>query len=69
MSSQSMAIPVEGDMSLLSHLMAFPFSDFGKSVEVMSERIKEVTKLADATYPHSLSIKSTYKNKVNGPYG
>ncbi len=35
----------------------------------MSEKTKEVPQLADATYAHTLVIKSTHECKVHGPYG
>ena len=35
----------------------------------MSEKTKEVPQLADATYAHTLVIKSTHEYKVHGPYG
>ncbi len=35
----------------------------------MSEKTKEVPRLADATYAHTLVIKSTHEYKVHGPYG
>ncbi len=35
----------------------------------MSEKTKEVPQLADATYAHTLVIKSTHEYKVYGPYG
>ncbi len=35
----------------------------------MSEKTKEVPRLADATYAHTLVIKSTHESKVHGPYG
>ncbi len=33
----------------------------------MSEKTKEVPQLADATYAHTLVIKSTHEYKVDGP--
>ncbi len=35
----------------------------------MSEKTKEVPQLADATFAHTLVIKSTHEYKVHGPYG
>ncbi len=35
----------------------------------MWEKTKEVPQLADATYAHTLVIKSTHEYKVHGPYG
>ncbi len=35
----------------------------------MSEKAKEVPKLADPTYVHTLVIKSTHECMVHGPYG
>ena len=35
----------------------------------MSEKPREVPKLADATYAHNLVIESTHEYKVHGPYG
>ena len=35
----------------------------------MSERTKELGKLADTMYAHSLSIESMYEYKVHGTYG
>ena len=35
----------------------------------MSEKTKEVPKLADTTYAHTLDIKITHEYKVHGPYG
>ncbi len=35
----------------------------------MSEKIKEVPQLADATYAHTLVIKSTHEYMVHGTYG
>ncbi len=38
------------------------------SLEVMSEKTREVPQLADTTYAHTLVIKSTHEYKVHGPY-
>ncbi len=35
----------------------------------MSDRTREVPKLSDLTYAHTLVIESTHKYKVHGPYG
>ncbi len=35
----------------------------------MSEKTREVPKLADITYAHALFIESTHEYKVDGPYG
>ncbi len=35
----------------------------------MSERTKELGKLVDTMYAHSLRIESMYEYKVHGPYG
>ena len=35
----------------------------------MSEKIREVPQLTDATYAPTLVTKSTHEYKVNGPYG
>ncbi len=35
----------------------------------MSEKTREVSKLADAIYAHTLVIESTREYKVHGPYG
>ncbi len=35
----------------------------------MSEKTKEVPQLTDATYAHTLIIKSTHEYRVHGPYG
>ena len=35
----------------------------------MSEKIREVSQLSDATYAHTLVIESTYEYKVHGPNG
>ena len=35
----------------------------------MSEKAKEVPQLADASYVHTLVIKSTHEYKVHGPHG
>ncbi len=35
----------------------------------MSEKTRLTPQLADATYAHTLVIKSTHEYKVHGPYG
>ena len=34
----------------------------------MSKKTREVSQLANATYAHTLVIKSTHEHKVHGPY-